>query len=47
MLLARALGPGRVTGVALPSPYSSAGSLRDAAELALDHLGREVEVTPL
>lgn len=33
-LAARALGPGRVTGVALPSPYSSAGSLRDAAALA-------------
>jgi NAD+ synthase (glutamine-hydrolysing) len=33
-LAAEALGPGRVLGVAMPGPYSSAGSLRDAKALA-------------
>ncbi len=33
-LAAEALGPDRVTGVAMPGPYSSEGSLRDARELA-------------
>ena len=33
-LAAEALGPENVTGIALPSRYSSAGSLSDAAELA-------------
>jgi len=31
---AEALGPGKVLGVAMPGPYSSEGSLRDARELA-------------
>jgi NAD+ synthetase len=33
-LAVEALGPDRVTGVALPGPYSSEGSLRDARDLA-------------
>jgi NH3-dependent NAD+ synthetase len=33
-LAAEALGPDRVTGVAMPGPYSSEGSLRDARDLA-------------
>lgn len=33
-LAAEALGPDRVIGVAMPGPYSSAGSLTDARELA-------------
>jgi NAD+ synthetase len=33
-LAVEALGPARVTGVAMPGPYSSEGSLRDARELA-------------
>jgi NAD+ synthase (glutamine-hydrolysing) len=33
-LAAEALGAGNVTGVAMPGPYSSEGSLRDARELA-------------
>lgn len=33
-IAARALGPKNVLGVSLPSPFSSAGSLRDAASLA-------------
>jgi len=33
-LAAEALGPDRVLGVAMPGPYSSEGSLRDARELA-------------
>jgi NAD+ synthase (glutamine-hydrolysing) len=34
VLAAEALGPENVTGVAMPGPYSSRGSLRDARELA-------------
>jgi len=34
VLAAAALGPGNVVGIAMPSRYSSAGSLTDAAELA-------------
>jgi NAD+ synthase (glutamine-hydrolysing) len=34
VLAVEALGSGNVTGVAMPGPYSSAGSLRDARELA-------------
>jgi NAD+ synthetase len=33
-LAVEALGPGRVTGVLMPGPYSSPGSLADAEELA-------------
>jgi NAD+ synthase (glutamine-hydrolysing) len=33
-LAAEALGPDRVVGVAMPGPYSSEGSLRDARDLA-------------
>jgi NAD+ synthase (glutamine-hydrolysing) len=33
-LAVEALGPGRVTGVAMPGPYSSSGSLADAREVA-------------
>src|SRR5262249_3971917 len=34
VLAVEALGPDRVVGVAMPGPYSSEGSLRDARELA-------------
>jgi NAD+ synthase (glutamine-hydrolysing) len=48
-LAADALGPDRVVGVAMPGPYSSEGSLRDARDLA----GRlkirllEIPITPV
>jgi NAD+ synthetase len=42
----RALGKENVKGVAMPSPYSSAGSLADAAALA-KNLGIEFEVIPI
>ncbi len=44
-----ALGPGQVTGVAMPGPYSSRGSLRDARHTA-SALGigfRTIEITPV
>ena len=43
---ADALGPAAVTGIAMPSPYSSEGSLSDAEELA-DNLGITYEVVPI
>ncbi len=45
-LAAAALGPGKVTGVAMPSQYSSEGSLRDARVLA-ETLGIRFEVIPI
>jgi NAD+ synthase (glutamine-hydrolysing) len=48
-LAAEALGPERVVGVALPGPYSSEGSLRDARDLAR-RLGirlLEIPITPV
>jgi NAD+ synthase (glutamine-hydrolysing) len=48
-LACEALGPERVLGVAMPGPYSSAGSRRDAEELA-KRLGvrfSEVPITPV
>lgn len=43
---ADALGPDRVEGIAMPGPYSSPGSLDDAAELA-GHLGIGFRVVPI
>lgn len=45
-LAAEALGPGNVTGLALPSRYSSEGSLDDARALA-GALGIRLEVVPI
>ena len=45
-LAAEALGPSRVHGVAMPGPYSSEGSLRDAEDLAR-RLGISFEVVPI
>ncbi len=45
-LAAEALGPDRVHGVALPGPYSSEGSLRDARELAT-RLGIRFSTVPI
>ena len=45
-LAAAALGPDKVWGVAMPSRYSSAGSLSDAADLARS-LGIRYEVLPI
>jgi NAD+ synthase/NAD+ synthase (glutamine-hydrolysing) len=41
-----ALGPERVLGVAMPGPYSSEGSLRDARDLA-GRLGIRFEIIPI
>ncbi len=41
-----ALGPGHVHGVAMPSRYSSEGSVRDAATLA-EHLGIDLAHAPI
>jgi len=41
-----ALGPANVLGVAMPGPYSSEGSLRDARRLA-ENLGIELMVLPI
>ncbi|MGA8013849.1 MAG: NAD+ synthase, partial [Candidatus Acidiferrales bacterium] len=41
-----ALGSGNVQGVAMPGPYSSEGSLRDAKQLA-QNLGIELTVLPI
>ncbi|MEX0880155.1 MAG: NAD+ synthase [Thermoanaerobaculia bacterium] len=46
VLAAEALGPDRVHGVAMPGPYSSEGSLRDAKALA-GRLGISFEVIPI
>ena len=45
-LAVRALGPGNVFGIAMPSQYSSAGSLADAEALARN-LGIPFEVRPI
>jgi len=45
-LAAEALGPERVLGVAMPGPYSSAGSLRDAKALA-ERLGIRFAEVPI
>ena len=45
-LAARALGPGRVVGVSMPSAYSSRGSVDDAKELARN-LGIELRCAPI
>ena len=41
-----ALGPENVTGVAMPGPYSSEGSLRDARALA-ENLGIDLLTLPI
>jgi NAD+ synthetase len=46
VIAAEALGPDQVWGVSLPSPYSSAGSLSDAALLA-KNLGIRYDVLPI
>jgi NAD+ synthetase len=46
VLAAEALGPDRVHGVAMPGPYSSEGSLRDAKDLA-ERLGIAFSVVPI
>ena len=45
-LAAEALGPSNVTGIALPSRYSSQGSIDDARALA-ENLGIRFEVVPI
>ncbi|MXW82598.1 MAG: NAD+ synthase [Rhodothermaceae bacterium] len=45
-LAAQALGPKRVVGVAMPSAYSSSGSLDDASQLA-SNLGIELHTIPI
>ena len=45
-LAAQALGPKRVVGVAMPSEYSSSGSLEDASQLA-SNLGIELHTIPI
>ncbi len=45
-LAARALGPGEVTGIAMPSTYSSGHSEEDARQLAAN-LGLRFEVLPI
>lgn len=45
-LAVRALGASRVTGVAMPSRYSSQGSIDDAQQLA-DRLGIRMDVVPI
>ena len=46
VLAVEALGPERVHGVAMPGPYSSEGSLRDARDLA-QRLGIHFSVVPI
>jgi NAD+ synthase (glutamine-hydrolysing) len=46
VIAAEALGPENVLGVAMPGPYSSEGSLRDAREIA-QNLGIRLEVLPI
>ena len=45
-LAADALGPENVTGVGMPGPYSSPGSIRDAEALARN-LGIEFRIIPI
>jgi NAD+ synthetase len=46
VIAARALGPGRVLGVAMPTRYSSAGSVKDAENL-VHNLGIDYRVVPI
>lgn len=46
VLAAQALGPENVLGVAMPGPYSSEGSVRDAVALA-EALGTELRTVPI
>lgn len=46
VIAADALGPDNVLGVALPSPYSSQGSIDDARQLA-ENLGCKFELLPI
>lgn len=46
VIAAHALGPRNVIGVAMPGPFSSDGSLRDARQLA-EKLGVRFEVVPI
>jgi NAD+ synthase (glutamine-hydrolysing) len=46
VIAAHALGPQNVIGVAMPGPFSSQGSLRDARQLA-ESLGLRFEVVPI
>jgi NAD+ synthase/NAD+ synthase (glutamine-hydrolysing) len=46
VIAADALGAGNVTGVGMPGPFSSEGSLRDARELA-ENLGIRFELAPI
>jgi NAD+ synthase (glutamine-hydrolysing) len=46
VLAAAALGPKNVTGVSMPGPYSSLGSIREAQELA-KNLGIEILTLPI
>ena len=46
VIAAQALGPQNVIGVAMPGPFSSEGSLRDARQIALK-LGLRFEVVPI
>jgi NAD+ synthase (glutamine-hydrolysing) len=46
VIAAHALGPQNVIGVAMPGPFSSEGSLRDARQIALK-LGLRFEVVPI
>ena len=45
-LTADALGPGNVVGLAMPSRYSSEGSIEDARQLA-DNLGIQLMIIPI
>ena len=45
-LAADALGPGNVVGLAMPSRYSSEGSMKDARQLA-DNLGIQLMIIPI
>ena len=46
LIAAEALGSENVIGVAMPGPYSSAGSVRDARVLA-EALGIRFEIIPI
>ncbi len=45
-IAADALGAGNVTGVGMPGPFSSEGSIRDARALA-ENLGVRFEMAPI
>lgn len=46
VLAVRAVGPGRVWGITMPGPYSSAGSVRDSRVLA-QNLGIKFDIIPI